>query len=1305
MLVDRHRLRRKLRDARQQQGQGEATPESEGGGEKAKGGKRKGRGRRQPRRVESLEQLQEQVLKSVERYETRERLAPTPTFDDQLPITAHREALRDALQQHQVLVVCGETGSGKSTQLPKICLEAGRGIAGMIGHTQPRRIAARSIASRLAQELRGKVGDQVGFKVRFDDETTPNTFIKLMTDGILLAETQNDRFLNQYDTLILDEAHERSLNIDFLIGYLRRLLPKRSDLRLIITSATIDVERFCQHFASDGKPAPLVEVSGRAYPVEVRYRPPEQDEVGEQQDPEKAIVAGVEEVMAEGPGDVLVFLPTERDIRDASRVLRGWSKDQREPGGIEILPLYARLSTAEQQRVFQSHKGRRIVLATNVAESSLTVPGIRYVVDSGTARISRYAARSKVQRLPIEPVSQASAEQRKGRCGRIGPGVCVRLYSEEDFLSRDAFTTPEIRRTNLASVVLQTEALRLGAIDEFPFMEPPRHEAIREAYKTLFELGAVDGGRRLTPLGRRLSHLPVDPRIGRMILAGEDFNCLNEVLIIASALELPDPRQRPVEKQQAADEAHTQHAHPESDFLALLNLWDFYHDLRQKLSRSQLRKALQQNFLSPLRMQEWIDIHRQLRQLATGAGMKTRRRQDDYKSVHRALLSGLLSNIAQRGDKHEYNGPGGTFHLWPGSGVFQAKPKWVIAAELVETTRRYLRGVARIDPGWIEPAAQHLVKRSHSDPHWSDKSGNAMTYEKVTLFGLTISSRRRVPLAPLDPPLSRQMLIQHGLAEVRLRNQPDFLRHNQQVVEQIRDRAARSRERSLVVDEMTLCQLYEQRIPEHVTDPARLNRWLKDERRQNRKPLHFSEEDLAPPDDSEKHAEFPTELAMGQLNLPVTYRFEPGDEDDGVSITVPAEALNQLSDDRLGWLVPGLIEEKVLGLIRSLPKSLRRNFVPAPDTAREVVKEIEDQQGSAFLDSVARALTRRSDERVTASDFRLESLDPHLHLNLKVIDEKGELVASSRNLQELRERFGAVNPQSTARVIDHQQWNRDGIKKWDFGDLPASVEIQRGSVTLPTFPAIVDQGDSVGLRRLDSESAAQRATHFGARRLFVLAERKELSSQVKWLPGLDKQAVLAAGLADAANLRDELVMLLADMAFYQSGKLAPPRTEEAFQDQRKQGALWITPAAQELTQVMGPLLENYHHLRLQLEQLGEGLAEVTQDVRRQLDELVKQGFLSNTPWEWLQHMPRYLKAAALRLDKARSNLQRDRQHYATLAPLQQRWDELSMEEKLMPGFEKYRWMLEELRVSLFAQELGTSCTVSPKRLEKQWDSV
>ncbi len=940
----------------------------------------------------NLSRLARDVEKSVQERKDRINGVPAIEYDPELPITAKKDEIAAAIREHPVIVVCGETGSGKSTQLPKICLEIGRGIDGMIGHTQPRRIAARSVSARIAEELKSPLGQQVGFKIRFTDATKPSTYIKLMTDGILLAESQNDRFLNQYDTIIIDEAHERSLNIDFLLGYIKRLLPKRRDLRLIITSATIDAARFSEHFAGENGPAPVIEVSGRAYPVETRYRPlvsEDPDDEGEP-DPMDCLKAAVDELALEKPaGDMLIFLPTEREIREAAQTLRGHKIPLDAPGRLtDILPLYGRLSTKEQNRVFQPSKWRRIVLATNVAESSLTVPGIRYVIDTGTARISRYSARSQVQRLPIEPISQASADQRKGRCGRIGPGICVRLYSEEDYETRDRFTPPEIQRTNLASVILQTMSLNLGHLEDFPFLDPPKSSVIRDGYKTLFELGALDDKDRLTEIGKQLSRLPVDPRIGRMILAGQTENCLHEVLIIASALELQDPRERPLDKQQAADAAHEQFKHEDSDFLSYLKLWDFYHKLRNDVSRSRLRKACRQHFLSYNRLREWADIYQQLLRLVEEAGFKLQKRKDDFEAIHRALLTGLLSNIAYRAETYEYTGAGGTkFQLWPGSGLFEKKPKWVLAAELVETNRRYLRTVAKLNPNWIEPLAGHLINKSHSEPHWDAEAGSVMAFEKVSLFGLTIVPRRRVRYGPIDPQKSRELFIQHGLVEGEMETRLEFFAHNQKLLEEVAGMQAKSRQRDLLLGEEAQYDFYDKRLLAEVFDVPSLERWWKDAKCREPRLLYMSKSDLLK-EGGEVLADedFPNALTIDRMRLRLEYHLEPGSAEDGITLVVPKEGVNQLEPQRLGWLVPGLLEEKITALIKSLPKDLRRCFVPAPDTAKEVLKVLHFGQGDMTAE-VAKVLSRIAGEPILPTAFDTSRLPSHLRMNVRVVDQ------------------------------------------------------------------------------------------------------------------------------------------------------------------------------------------------------------------------------------------------------------------------------------------------------------------------------
>jgi ATP-dependent helicase HrpA len=1293
MAADRHRLRRQLRTVERAAREGRPFDRS-------------------------LARLSEQLARSVAVRQRRYQDVPSLAFDPELPITARIDEISAAIRQHPVTIVCGETGSGKSTQLPKICLSLGRGIDGLIGHTQPRRIAARSVAARIAEELNSPLGRHVGFKIRFTDATQPETYIKLMTDGILLAETQGDRFLDQYDTILIDEAHERSLNIDFLLGYLKRLLPRRPDLKLIITSATIDAARFSGHFSdpATGFSAPIIEVSGRTFPVDVLYRPLQaEDQEGDDLDLQDAILQTVDELARTGPGDILVFLPTERDILETHKTLRGHSipGDGRQT---EILPLYARLPARDQNKVFQPHARRRVVLATNVAESSLTVPGIRFVIDAGTARISHYSPRRKVQRLPIEAISRASADQRAGRCGRIGPGICVRLYSETDYQTRDRYTLPEIRRTNLASVILQTKAMQLGELEDFPFLDPPRADAIRDGYKTLFELGAIDQHRQLTDLGRQLARLPVDPRIGRMILAAAQQRCLPEVLIIAAVLEVQDPRDRPHDKQQAADEAHARFAHPASDFLALLNLWDFYHQLRTKLTRNQLRKACRQNFLSFNRMREWLDIHRQLKQLADEAKLTTQRSTTDarsdeqrYAAIHQALLAGLLSNVAQRGDGYEYTGAGGmTFHLWPGSGIFAGKPKWIMAAELVETTRTYARTVARIAPEWIEPLAGHLVKRTYHEPHWSRRAGAAMAYERVTLFGLTVVPRRRVRYGPIDPIASRELLIRDGLVEGQCHVRAGFLGRNRRLVQELEQLATRSRRSEMYVGLQEQYDFYDQRIPADVCDVAGLERWLRQVREQQPGVLEMTVQDLLGDTTHETAREhYPDRFSTESTALPLEYRFEPGNESDGITLTVPQTALNQLNAGQLGWLVPGLLEEKVLALIRSLPKPIRRNFVPAPETARKVVGRLRFGEGS-FLEMVAATLQPMSDEPVSAADFRLDRLPHHLCMNVRVVDDQGKTIAASRDVDSLQRQLQRQVAASFAGLQDHA-WHRDGVVRWDLDELPAQVTFQRGGLQLIGYPMLVDTGQDVGLRLADSALTAQRATREGLRRLICLAEHNELRAQVAWLPGLNQWKLHAATLGNCQPLDQELAELIADRAFLDEQFI--PRTAAEFEQFRRRGRKRIGLAVQTITPLMRRLFESYHRAQLSIEEHSSPRwPEALADIQSQLAGLTGPRFLVLTPYAWLEHYPRYFDAICVRLDRlASGGLDRDRQGMEALRPFLEAYYRRCQEMKKSAPYdaelEQFRWMLEEFRVSLFAQTLGTSLTVSAKRLEKQWTKV
>jgi len=1284
MVADRHRLRRRLRELQ----------------------RRAETGQPDDRR---LKRLLRDVESSVARSEKRRKGIPPVSYAEDLPITEKRQEIAAAIAAHSTVVVCGETGSGKSTQLPKICLELGRGTTGMIGHTQPRRIAARAVATRIAEELGVPLGQQVGFKIRFSDVTGTDTYVKLMTDGILLAETQGDRFLERYDTIIIDEAHERSLNIDFLIGYLKRLLPKRPDLKLIITSATIDAERFARHFASSEGPAPIIEVSGRAYPVEVRHQPLTCDEEQGEGDWLGAVLAAVDELSREGPGDTLIFMPTERDIHETAKVLRGHFRaggGRRPP--VEILPLYARLPGSEQQRIFRTTGPRRIVIATNVAESSLTVPRVRYVIDPGTARISRYSSRSKTQRLPIEPISQASAEQRKGRCGRIGPGICVRLYSEEDFQGRPRFTPPEIQRSNLAAVILQAKSLRLGAIERFPFLDPPRPAAVRDGFKTLFELGAIDERQELTPLGRRLSQLPVDPRIGRMILAADEHGCLSEVLIIASVLEIRDPRERPVDKQEAADKAHAQFAHEDSDFLAYLTIWDFYHKLRHELSRNQLRKACRTNFLSYNRMREWIDIHRQLTGLVEEAGLKPRRRKDEYEPIHRAILTGLLANVACRLATYEYTAAGGTkAFLWPGSGVFAGRPNWVVAAEIVETGKRYLRTCAKIDPGWIEPAAEHLVHRTYSEPHWDAHSGSAKAFERVSLFGLTIVPRRSVPLGPIDPAAARELLIRHGLVEGDIRRTPEFLQHNLALVDELDLLERKLRRRDLLCGEWARFEFYDRRIPEDVYDAARLETWRRQAARDNPRLLFMSREDLLQPQDEPLDGDgFPDAVDTGHMELPLDYRYEPGSPSDGVHVEVPPEAVNQLSPERLQWLVPGLCRQKITALIKSLPKPLRTKFVPAPDTARLVAAEIRFGEGE-MLSAVAAALSRIGGAQISPQDFRLDRLPVELQMNVRVVDEAGEVIAEGRDLDRVRGQLGELVSKQLA-TMDDPRWCRDGLMSWDFDELPEQVEIRRGRLTLKCHPMLVDMGDSVALRLADSPEEATWQSQRGLARLFFLEARREIRAQVAWFPGMEEMQ-LYASLLPGFDLRESLGELIAQRALRPEERLPRSRAEyDAIISAARQR---LGVAVQEIAAVLPGLWQAFHRARLQIEEVSSPrLQFAVDDMRGQVDRLTASGFLTSTPWRWLVHYPRYFRAIGVRIDRLRSGgLKRDLAACEEIQAYWRAYEEQARQHESRhvhdPELEHFRWMLEEYRVSQFAQSLGTAVPVSAKRLNRQWEKV
>ena len=1323
---------------------------------------------RRARKRLSSEEYERRLAESARQLELRRQATPTIDYPEELPISAHREELVRLIRERQAIVVCGETGSGKSTQLPKLCWEAGLGREAMIGHTQPRRLAARSIATRLAGELQTSLGKWVGYQVRFGDQSGPETLIKLMTDGILLAETQSDRFFDAYDAIIIDEAHERSLNIDFLLGYLRRLQGKRPDLKIIITSATIDAERFAEHFGDESGPAPIVNVEGRGYPVEIRYLPWE--EIVSQDQPDKGggrgfdlsrhVIAGIEAASRAGSGDMLVFLPTERDIRDVAHRVRGHYKRLGIENRVDLLPLYARLPQSEQQRIFDpSGDRRRVIFATNVAESSLTVPGIRYVIDAGTARISRYSPRSKLQRLPIEPVSRASADQRAGRCGRVGPGVCIRLYSQDDFDSRDAFTTPEIRRTNLASVVLQTKTLRLGALEEFPLLDPPRAETIREGVRTLLELGAIDAKHELTDIGWQLGRLPVDPRVGRIILEAAERGVLPEVLPIAAALEIPDPRDRPPDRQQAADEAHREFADAKSDFLSYLRLWRYYESARSEHSRNKLTRTLRKRFLSPTRLREWADTYRQLRDVAgslsSPQGLRSkpnpkpnrrtkigtiqycdddRKLVDDerYAAIHQSLLAGLLSGVAQLGEKNHYTGAGGLkLFLWPGSGLFATKPKWIVAAELVETAKQYARTVAQVQPQWIEQVGQHLLKRSHSDPHWSSKAGGAFCYERCSLFGLPVVVRRRVALPPIDPTTARELLISAGLAEDQLRTTAKSIRHNRALANAVAQLAAKTRRRDLVVDSYRVARFYEARLPEFVVDRARLETFDRDQAAPawtqqlgdaaclsqwlasppsvdvDDKSLYMRPEDLLDSaTEAISAADYPDELSVGSSKLPLEYRFEPGGDRDGVNVRVHQAALSQVSDDRLGWLVPGLLQGKIAAMIKALPKRIRRNLVPASDVAAKITQELLDRYGQVpFMEAACQALSQHAEMPVSPADFQSEKLEAHLQFLVTVVDDEGTTVAEGRQVDSLKQSIpnATLDSKTPSDPLTDADWSREEMKVFDIENLPVEIIQTRGGVQVAQYPGLEDRGESVATCVFADQASAEASIRTGAMRLFALAERKELRSQVAWLPSLDQLKIKLSGVVAAAGFEQSLIDLLARIAFVEAEPVMRTRTE--FETRRRDRGRRIAEATQEVAGWLNTFAEAYFNARRELESMtGNRYSDAVCDIKQQMQWLVPERFLSVVPWNWLKHYPRYFEAIAYRADKLRSGAaSRDVDSQDTVQSLWNRWLETIPEadqSAVAQAASEFRWMTEELRVSLFAQPLGTAVKVSPQRCEK-----
>ncbi|QKG27356.1 ATP-dependent RNA helicase HrpA [Actinomadura verrucosospora] len=1254
-------------------------------------------------------------LEAAERRVERRRLAvPAITYPAELPVAQKKDDILAAVRDHQVVIVAGETGSGKTTQIPKICLELGRGVLGSIGHTQPRRLAARTVADRIAEELGTDLGETVGYKVRFTDKSSDDTLVKLMTDGILLAEIQTDRLLRQYDTLIIDEAHERSLNIDFLLGYVKEILPRRPDLKVIITSATIDPERFSRHFGD----APIVEVSGRTYPVEVRYRPvadPDDPSADPDRDQIQAIIEAVDELGREAPGDVLVFLSGEREIRDTADALT--KHFTRQKGSAEVLPLYARLSAAEQHRVFQAHRGRRVVLATNVAETSLTVPGIKYVVDPGTARISRYSHRLKVQRLPIEPVSQASANQRKGRCGRVSEGVCIRLYSEEDFESRPEFTDPEILRTNLASVILQMTALGLGDIAAFPFVEPPDRRNVKAGVDLLHELGAIDPAekdprKRLTPLGRRLAQLPVDPRLGRMVLEADRNGCVREVLVIAAALSIQDPRERPAEAQQAADDRHRRFADPTSDFLAYLNLWNYLGEQQRELSGSAFRRMCKNEFLHFLRIREWQDLHGQLKQVAKSLGVTLNTADAPPDRIHVSLLAGLLSHIGLVDtDKKEKDRPrrgqeylgarGAKFAVFPGSALFKKPPRWVMSAELVETSRLWARINAKIEPDWIEPLAEHLVKRNYSEPHWSKKQAAVMAHEKVTLYGVPIVADRRVNYGSIDPALSRELFIRHALVEGDWETHHEFFHDNRALLDEVEELEHRARRRDILVDDETLFDFYDERIPEDVVSGRHFDAWWKKARRSDPDLLGFEKSMLINATaGGVSEADYPDSWKQGPLRLRLTYQFEPGTDADGVTVHVPVQVLNQVRPDGFEWQVPGLRTELVTELIRSLPKQLRVNFVPAPDYARKVLDRVAPRT-EPLLDALERELTAMTGVPVAREAWDASRLPAHLRITFRVVDDRKRTLGEGTDLDELKRALAGKVRGTLSKAASNVE--RSGLTEWTIGELPRTYERKQAGYDVKAYPALTDEGASVAVRMYETEAEQRRAMWLGTRRLILLNAPSPVKLIQGRLTNKGKLALSHSPHGSVAALFDDCVTAAADRLIAEAG--GPAWDEAGFRALYDRVRADLHDATAQIVGLVERILAESHELDRRL----RGTASLTlvpalTDIRGHLAKLIHPGFVTETGWARLADLPRYLRALQIRLDKLPENPGRDRMLAHQVEVLEQEYEQAL--RRLHPSrrdeepARQIRWMLEELRVSLFAQQLGTRYPVSDKRIRK-----
>ena len=1267
------------------------------------------------------EQLAAEIERAEDRFRDRLARSPSILYAEGLPVSERADEIASLIRNNQVVVLTGETGSGKTTQLPKIALAAGRGRYGLIGHTQPRRIAASSVATRIAKELGEEVGQSVGFKVRFTEKGAQDGFIKLMTDGILLAETQGDKFLNAYDTIIIDEAHERSLNIDFLLGYLRQLLPKRPDLKVIITSATIDAERFALHFQDRfGKPAPLIAVSGRTYPVDVLYRAAQSEEDDEEK-LEEAIADAVDELWLQGSGDVLVFLPGEREIRETQDILR-----RRLKPGTEILPLFSRLSVQDQQRIFSGSSGRRVILATNVAETSLTVPGIRYVVDTGIARLNRYSVKNKVQMLQIEKISQASANQRAGRCGRVGPGICVRLYTEDDFDARAAFTDPEILRSSLAGVILRLASLGFGRVQEFPFIEPPSNRAIADGTALLQELGALNTEAELTAIGRELSRIPLDPRIGRMLIEAKTRNVLPEVLVIAAALSVPDPRERPFEARDAADRAHTWFKDTKSDFLSLLNVWKFFIELREEGGHKKQVQACREKFLNWLRLREWRDLHGQLRDSLRDLGWNTEgelSREAPFENLHRALLPGLLGNIGVKADdgEHFLGARGIKFYPFPGSGVDKKGLKWLVAAELAETTRLFARTLARIDPEWIEAAAGDVATRNYFEPKWDRASGQVMASERVALYGLTIVARRRISYSRIAPVESHEIFA-IALAMGEVETTAAFFAFNLRLVKDVQTLEDMARRNDVLVSEETIAAFYKDRVPADISTRAELEKWLRAEAENTLPPLaraelraHRDQSLRLTREALMRHGaeaiteeQFPKTLKLGDFEVPVSYRFEPGHVMDGVTAKLPLALLNAVEDRYASWLIPGLFREKISAYFKALPKAERGRVQPVPDSVTHFL-ELAAPRDKPLADAMLDFLRDYLNLRLPASVWDRIDLPLHLRLNFRVMDGEGNELSMGRDLANLQEELGQIArmafQEGAAASGAAADIEKTGLTAWSIGTLPEGIPVKRAGRAVTAYPACVDEGASVAVRLFETARQAELAHRHGVVRLISLELKQQLRNFEKGPSGFNQSALLLKTVIPTDKLLADFLVTLADRAFI--GDDALPRDERAFRDQIARAKQRIPVVGEALGRTIAQVAEAYAALQTSLYAAGPRAKAVVPLLAQWRDRLVHPGFLAATPWAQLPHVPRYLRALGKRLEKYLTQPDREPRHGPVLATHWARWLAETERVGAEPGeaLLQFRWLIEELHVSLFAQELKTPFPVSTKRLDKAWSDM